>query len=257
MESLLNRFIFYPERDFVAEPHEWGLPYENIWVRTADGVRLHGWLIPNIESPATLLFFHGNAGNISHRLDNLKRLFDAGLQVFIFDYRGFGRSEGEPSERGTYQDARAVWQWLATEVGGPIVLFGRSLGGAVATWLAVQEDVEAAGLVLENTFTRGRDIAQLLVPAPIALYLLPDFYPTVDRIRRLRAPLLVIHGDQDELIPVEHAYRLYEAAPEPKSLYIVPGGHHNDTYLVGGQAYLERLRAFVECCARRQTAPPD
>lgn len=245
-EVLLGQYLFFPERTFAAEPREFGLPYENIWLTTADEVRIHGWLIPNIDAPATLLFLHGNGGNISHRLDNLKRLFDAGLQIFILDYRGYGRSEGRPTEAGTYRDAEAAWTWLAEEIGGPIVIFGRSLGGAVATWLATQPDVTPAGLVLENTFTRGRDIAQTVLPAPGMARMLPDFYPTIDRVGDLAVPLLIVHGERDELIPVEHGHRLYEAATEPKSLYLVPDGRHNDTYVVGGDQYLARITDFVQ-----------
>lgn len=245
-DSLLRHYLFFPERDLAASPRDLGLPYENIWLTTVDDVRLHGWLIPNIDSPATLLFLHGNGGNISHRLDNLKRLFDAGLQIFILDYRGYGQSDGQPSEQGTYDDAAAAWQWLTDEIGGAIVVFGRSLGGAIATWLAAQSDVAPAGLILESTFTRGRDVAETLVPLPGLARMIPDLYPTLDRIDRIQTPLLCIHGSDDELIPVAHARRLYEAASEPKSLYIVDGGRHNDTYVVGGSSYIQRLTGFVQ-----------
>lgn len=245
-DALLRQHLYFPERNLVTSPRDLGLPYENIWLTTSDDVRIHGWLIPNIDSPATLLFLHGNAGNISHRLDNVKRLFDAGVQIFILDYRGYGQSDGRPSEQGTYNDASAAWQWLTDEIGGPIVVFGRSLGGAVAAWLAAQPDVAPAGLILESTFTRGRDVAAVLVPIPGLATMIPDFYPTLDHIERIEIPLLLIHGSDDELIAVSHARRLYEAASEPKSLYIVDGGRHNDTYVVGGNAYLRQLTKFIE-----------
>lgn len=245
-DALLRQYLFFPERDFAASPRDLGLPYENIWLTTSDDVRIHGWLIPNIDSPATLLFFHGNAGNISHRLDNVERLFDVGLQIFILDYRGYGRSEGVPSEQGTYLDAEAAWHWLHDEIGGALVVFGRSLGGAVAAWLATQPDVTPAGLILESTFTCGRDAGKNLIPIPGLARILPDFYPTVDRIAHLEAPLLLIHGDADELIPVAHARRLYEVAPNEKSLYIIESGRHNDTYIVGGESYFQRILTFIE-----------
>lgn len=245
-DTLLRQYVFFPEHDMAASPRDLGLPYENFWLTTDDDVRIHGWLIPNIDSPATLLFLHGNGGNISHRLDNVKRLFDAGLQIFILDYRGYGQSDGQPTEQGTYNDAAAAWQWLTDEIGGPIVVFGRSLGGAVAAWLAAESDVTPTGLILENTFTRGRDVAETLVPIPGLARMIPDFYPTLDRIERVQTPLLLIHGSDDELIAVTHARRLYEAASEPKSLYIVDGGRHNDTYVVGGSAYLQQLIEFIE-----------
>lgn len=245
MEALLNQYIFYPEKTLWRTPADIGLPYETIWLRTEDGVRIHGWLIPHIDAPATILFFHGNAGTIADRLDNARLLYEAGWQIFLLDYRGFGRSEGTPSEQGTYRDARAVWEWARTELRGYLVLFGRSLGGAVAIWLAAQEDVTPTALIVENTFTRGRDITQQVLPIPGLAHLLPDFYPSIDRIKRITCPKLIIHGEEDELIPVEHGRRLYEAAPPPKDLYLVPGGHHNDTWLVGGQAYLDRLSSFI------------
>ncbi len=245
MKAILNQYMFYPEKPLWRTPADVGLPYENIWLHTADGVRLHGWLIPHIEAPATILFFHGNAGNIADRLDNARLLYEAGWQVFLLDYRGFGQSEGSPSEQGTYHDARATWEWADAELGGPLVLFGRSLGGAVAIWLAAQPDVSPAALLVENTFTRGRDLARHLLSIPWVAYLLPDFYPSLDRIKHITCPKLIIHGTEDELIPVEHGRRLYAAAPPPKELFIVPEGHHNDTYLVGGEAYFKRLSAFI------------
>jgi len=181
-------------------PADEGLPYENIWLQTADGVRLHGWLIPHIDAPATILFFHGNAGNVADRLENARLLYEAGWQVFLLDYRGFGQSEGTPNEQGTYHDARATWEWARDELGGTLVLFGRSLGGAVAIWLAAQPDVSPVALIVENTFTRGRDIARQILPIPGVVHLLPDFYPSIDRIKQIRCPKLIIHGEADDII---------------------------------------------------------
>ena len=130
--AVLNQFIFYPDAEFYASPTAFGLAARDIWLRTADGLRLHGWFFARRSPVATVLFLHGNAGNISHRLDNVRLLLDLNVQVFIIDYRGYGRSEGSPDEAGTYEDALTAWQWMATEIPGPHLLFGRSLGGAIA-----------------------------------------------------------------------------------------------------------------------------
>ena len=251
-EAFLNQFIYYPDRNVSVNPHVAGLSFQNVWLTTRDQVRLHGWWLPRDDAAATLLFLHGNAGNIMHRLQNLVLLVEEiGLQVLIIDYRGYGKSDGVPNEAGLYQDAAAAWHWLITETAGPHLIFGRSLGGAVAVWLATEGGATPAGLVLENTFTRGQDLAAQVLPFPAMASLLPDFYPTVHRIEQLGAPLLLIHSEQDELIARSHGDALYAAAPDPKELYIVAGGHHNDAFMVGGQEYIARWRAFV----RRDCAP--
>lgn len=250
LEQLVNEYLFFPPRAFVAEPAQLGLPYENIWLATEDGVKVHGWFIPNLTAGCTLLCLHGNADNISYNLPFLKQLFDAGLQIFALDYRGYGRSEGAPSEQGTYRDALAAWQWLRDEIGGPVALFGHSLGGAVSLWLASQAEVDTCAVVVEGTFTRLRDLAAQVYPIPGLAQRIPDLYPSVDRAARLRAPLLVIHGTADELIPLAQGERLFAAAPGPKQMLRVPGAGHNDLRLVAGRSFVDALVAFLrEHCA--------
>jgi uncharacterized protein len=245
--SIIHSFLYFPDPILVATPDELGLVYEDVYVTTADGVVVHGWYLPREEAVATLYFLHGNAGNISHRLAMLERLHRGGFSVFILDYRGYGRSGGRPSEAGTYQDALAGWRWLrAREAGGvPLLLYGRSVGGAVAAWLAVQDEVDADGVVLENTFTRLRAMAGVAFPLPGIGRFMADIYPTLDHIGAIRTPLLLIHGEADEIVPVAHAHALFAAAAEPKFLFLIPHARHNDTMFVAGDAYEERLRQFV------------
>jgi|UniRef100_A0A7C5AMP4 fermentation-respiration switch protein FrsA (DUF1100 family) len=238
--------IFFPDPYLLGTPADYGLEYEEVFFFAEDGVKLHGWWVPQ-ESCPTLLWFHGNAGNISHRLENLKLLWNlVGLQIFIFDYREYGKSEGRISREGTFKDSLAAYRYL-TEIRGlpgeEIIFFGRSLGTALATDLAVRHPCRA--LILESPFTNSQDMARLYAP------FLSDWrpkvpYDNVGKIGQVRVPVMVIHGAQDEVIPVDMGRRVFEAAPEPKELYIIPGAHHNDTYEVGGSAYFARLRAFLE-----------
>lgn len=245
--SLIHRFLYFPDPVLVATPKDMGLVYEDVVLTTADGVVVHGWYLPRQDAVATLYFLHGNAGNVSHRLQMVNRLHQAGFQVFILDYRGYGRSQGRPSEFGTYQDGLAGWRWLQKQErrDTPILLYGRSLGGAVAAWLAAQEEVTPDGVVLESTFTRLRDMATVALSLPGLGKFVPDMYPTLERMDAIGCPMLFIHGEADEVVPVTHVHRLYEAAAGPKSLYLIPRAHHNDTLFVAGSAYGERLRRFV------------
>ncbi len=242
--------VFFPDSDLVGTPGDYGLEYEEVWFEAADGVRLHGWWVPRPHAPV-LLWFHGNAGNISHRLENIKLLHDlVGVQVFIFDYREYGRSQGRISREGTFKDAAAAYRYV-TETrktpAGEMVLFGRSLGTALATDLAAALPCRA--VILESAFTNSSDMARLF--APFMFDWRPRVpYDNLGKIDKLQVPVLIIHGEDDEIIPVDMGRRLYAAAREPKEIYIIPGAHHNDTYLVGGRAYYEKLRSFI---FRRET----
>ncbi len=238
--------VFFPDPYLVGTPRDYGLEYEEIYFTAEDGVRLHGWWVPRASAPV-LLWFHGNAGNISHRLENIKLLHDlAEVQVFIFDYREYGKSEGRISREGTFQDAAAAYRYVIESrqvPAGEVVLFGRSLGTALATDLA--ERLPCRSLIIESAFTNSSDMARLL--APFGLDWRPKVpYDNLGKIDKLKVPLLIIHGDRDEIIPVEMGRRLFAAAKEPKELYIIAGAHHNDTYLVGGQEYFERLKSFID-----------
>lgn len=251
LESLVNRFIYYPEPHWWATPDQLGLEAEEVHLVPEPGVELHAWYISHPQPLATLLFCHGNAGNVSHRLENAHYLYLTGFQVLLFDYRGYGHSSGQPSEAGLYRDAEAAWEHLvarADTTGAPRVIFGRSLGGAVAVELATRlaaEGVEAVnGLIVESTFTSIHTLARLMFPLPLPD--LPVRYDSLAKIGRISMPLLAIHGEQDELIPYDDGLALFEAAPEPKTWYPIPRAGHNDTYVVGGPAYFERLAAFAQ-----------
>ena len=240
------RLVFFPTRTLDATPAEIGLRYEDIMLDTDDGVSLHGWFVPSVDATTTLLFFHGNAGNISHRLDSIRIFHDLGLNVFILDYRGYGRSTGQPSEAGTYIDAATAWHYLTETRGLPaneIVVFGRSLGAAVATWLAVEH--QPGALILESAFTSIPDLAAEYYPLLAVRWLARIRYDSHGRISRLTSPLLVVHSREDELIRFAHGQRLYSAAAKPKHFLEIHGGH-NDGFLVSEDTYTRELRSFID-----------
>jgi len=245
--ALEQRYIYFPDRQLIATPAAAGLAYEEVRFAAADGVRLHGWYLPGKEHLPLVLFCHGNAGNISHRLESLRLLHGLGLSIFIFDYRGYGQSEGAPGEEGTYADARGALVWLQQRGWTPaqLLYFGESLGAAVALQLAVEKP--PAGLVLEAPFT---SIAAMGLHHYSLLYfllgwLLDARYDNLAKIGKVRSPLLIIQGAVDTIVPAAMSRRLYEAANEPKTLRLIPGAGHNDLLFAGGRNYLEAWREFL------------
>ncbi|HRP35910.1 MAG TPA: alpha/beta hydrolase [Gammaproteobacteria bacterium] len=234
-----------PSRDIVATPADIGLRYEPLQLPTADGETLAAWFVPAPEARAVLLFFHGNAGNISHRLDSLRLFHDLGLSVLIIDYRGYGQSTGRPTEPGTYEDARAAWRHLVEERGIPeqrIVLFGRSLGGAIATWLAAHTAPRA--LIVESAFRSVPDMAaEIYWFLPVRL-LARLHYPVESLLPQVTAPVLIIHSRDDEIIPFAHGEVLHAAAPEPKKLLELQGDH-NTGFLQSRSHYSAGIDAFL------------
>ncbi len=242
-------FVYHPAP---WQEHDWarltGLPLEDVWFKSSDGLKLFGWYVPpyNIVNPPVLLWCHGNAGNIIHRLQNLIWLHRLGFAVFLFDYRGYGRSEGSPCEEGLYRDALAAYAYLVDKRGfrpGRLVLFGRSLGGAVAGTVASQR--QAAGLILESAFPSVEAVTRAHYGSLPVHWLLSAEYDLAKRLPSVRMPTLVIHGGRDEIIPTRLGREVYEAARDPKSFYLVPGANHNNVPFVGGRAYLQQLRQFV------------
>lgn len=247
LSRLVDRAIFQPSPGVDLRPADVGLEGEEVFVTAEDGVRVHGfWLPAPGGATRALLFFHGNAGNASHRLPNAAELVRLGTHVLLMDYRGYGRSEGSPSEQGVYADARAALAYLVGARGIPperVVLFGRSLGGAVAVDLARGRDL--AGVILESTFTNVADAAGRL---PFAS-LLRDRFASDRKIDELRAPLLFFHGDRDGIVPHALGRKLFERAPEPKRFETLEGAGHNDTTLVGGRPYFETIGRFLDAVA--------
>ena len=247
---LQDRLVFLPHmpgRALETTPEALNLSYENAWIGTEDGERLHGWFVPADSSRGTLLFFHGNAGNISHRLQSLLIFNRLGLDVLMVDYRGYGQSSGSPGEQGTYLDARAAWDYLVGErgvEGDRVVIFGRSLGGAVGAWLASRDDVSPAGLVVESTFSSGLDMGRRLYPVlPVRLITRID-YPVRDYVTAIDAPLLVIHSRDDEIIPFDMGRAVFDAANGPKS-FLELSGDHNAGFWLSRETYVPALDDFL------------
>lgn len=236
--------VWIPTRRLDGTPADVGLAYEDVEFVAEDGVRLHGWWIPaDAENPA-ILFSHGNGGNISNRLETYAQWHRLGFSTFAFDYRGYGRSRGRLSEAGTYRDVRAAYEYLRGPLGYPpeqIVVLGRSLGGAVAADLAAR--VDARCLVIESPFSSVPDMARQIYPfLPARLGRIR--YDTRAKVARARMPVLVMHSRTDEIIPYAQGRAVYEAAPEPKVWYDLPGGHNEGRFLTD-RGYEQRLLSFV------------
>lgn len=239
-----DRMIYFPESNIYQTPADQGMDYEEVWLETEDGEDIHGWFVKAEEPRGTLLFFHGNAGNIADRVPSIEQFHSLGLNVMIIDYRGYGRSTGMPSEEGLYKDARAAWQYLTTDREIPffdIVLFGRSLGGAVATQLASEQ--RAAGLILESTFTSLADMGTSAYPWLPVRWLLKENYDTLGHMDQIEIPVMIAHSPNDEIVPYRQGERLYNAANQPKEWLEMLGGHGGG-WLATGQHYLNRMDEF-------------
>jgi len=246
--GLENRLIFHPSSEILRTPRDVGLEFQDVYFTTPDKVRLNGWFIPHPQAGATMIWFHGNAGNIADRLDNIKLLHDqTRISIFIFDYRGYGRSPGRSSETTTYLDGEGAINFVRSQLSvasDNLVIFGRSLGAAVAAEMASRYDSRA--VILESPFVSIREMAKVILPALPIGPLLSAKFDVIDKVDKISVPLLVLHGDQDEIIPFEHGQKVFAAAREPKQFYPIKGAGHNDTFIAGGNRYYERLRSFIE-----------
>ena len=241
-----RRLVYFPTRKIAATPDLWGLPFEETWLETSDGLKLNAWFVPAENPRGYLIFCHGNAGNISHRIESLEIFHKLGLATLVFDYRGYGRSEGRPDEEGTYRDAEAAWDHLVGQRGVEprrIVVFGRSLGGPIAARLAMEKS--PAALILESTFPSAPEVAARMLPIFPARWLCRIKYPTVRFLEGVRCPVLVVHSPEDELIDYRFGRRVFEAAPEPKE-FLEIRGTHNEGFLMSGQKYVDGLDAFLK-----------
>jgi fermentation-respiration switch protein FrsA (DUF1100 family) len=240
-----SRLVFFPDREMAGDPGDIGLQFEDVWLKSG-GRRIHGWFVPAANPRATLLFCHGNAGNISHRLESIKIFHDLQLSVLIFDYRGYGKSSGRPGEAATYRDSRAAWDYLTGERGlspDQIVLFGRSLGAAVAIELATVTDPMA--VIAESSFTSAVDMGTKVYPwLPIRL-VARIRYNSLRRVENVDAPKLFIHSIDDEVVPFGMGKRLFARAHQPKQFLKIRGGHQ-DGFLVSARLYTDTIGQFLE-----------
>lgn len=243
----------YPDGAWEPGAHE--LVTEDVWFRAADGMDLHGWWIAHPRASGTVLYCHGSSGSITHRVGIFRQLGRLRMNVFAFDYRGYGRSSGVPSERGLYADARAAHDHLTGALGragAEVVLFGHSLGGAVAVELA--RDRPAAGLVVQSSFTDLKQMARTRYPQLPLHWITRNEFRSVEKVAELTLPKLFVHGTADRTVPLEVGSQLFEAAAEPKELYLVKGADHNDVHLRGGRAYARRLARFCKASLRASSA---
>ncbi len=251
--------VYHPDRLMAATGAELGRPFEDVHFQAADGVALHGWFFPALaDSPRArlaMLVCHGNAGNISHWLEVASALLRLGLNVFMFDYRGYGRSQGRPTEAGTYLDAQAAYQWLRAKGFSPaqIIAFGQSLGGAIATELALREPL--AGLILLATFASIPDIGAELFPWLPVRWLATIKYETCLKLPRLQIPVLVMHSRSDELVPFHHAEKNFAQANQPKLFWELTGSHNDP--LSEPRHFTAGLEKFLQLRAAIQTEIPQ
>lgn len=242
---VLEALVYHQDKEVAQTPAALGLEYRELTLRTADGVDVHGWFVPAEKPRAHILYAHGNGGTIGDRVAMIALLVAAGFDVLAFDYRGYGHSTGKPTERGTYLDAGAARTALLAQPGvdpARVIYLGESLGGGVLLGLATEHP--PAGMVLLSTFSGMRDAARSVypfLPAP----LIPNAYPSAARLGSLDVPVLIMHGDRDELLPLPHAERLYAAAREPKQLVVVPGAGHNDVVAALGPRWTGIIADWV------------
>ena len=255
-----HRQVYQPDSEMEATGRELGRPFEDIQLETSDGVKLNAWFFPaDTNSPRRQLVFllcHGNAGNISHRLDHAGALLETGAAAFLFDYRGYGRSQGTPGEEGTYLDAQAAHAWLHQKgfTAANIIALGESLGGGIASELALRETV--GGLILQSTFTSITDVGAELFPWLPVRWMAWIKYDTHSKLPRVKVPVFVMHSRADSLIRFQHAERNYAAANEPKLLWEI-GGDHNE-FLDGDRArYVEGLNRFLSLLESARKPEPE
>lgn len=237
-----SSFVYQPGKTIYMTPRDAGFAYEDINYMTSDGTQISAWFIPAKEPKGVVLFCHGNAGNISHRLDTIGIFYHLGLSTFIFDYRGYGRSGGKPTEAGTYLDAEGAWNYLLREKGlkpGEIIIAGRSLGGSVASRLAAGKNPRT--LIIESSFTSVPDLGARIYPFLPVRLLCRFGYNTTAFVKKVKCPVLVIHSPDDEMIPFEHGLHIFAAANDPKAFLRIRGSH-NEGFIASVEQYTRGLK---------------
>lgn len=243
-----RRQIFYPTRIVGMTPESMGLDFDDVYFKTDDGLSLNGWFVKADTNKGVVLFCHGNAGNISHRLESIFLFREMGFDVFIFDYRGYGRSRGWTTEKGVYADALAAYNYVVGIRGGRtdrVVIFGRSLGGNVAIDLATK--VKAACLISESAFSSIEDMARAIYGVRPPKWMLSNHFDARSKISKVKMPKLIIHSRDDELVPYEQGRQIFNSAPEPKDFFELTGSH-NEYYLGTRSDYAKKMRSFIEGC---------
>jgi fermentation-respiration switch protein FrsA (DUF1100 family) len=246
-QARLLYFPNLPDRQHVSVPSDIGLDYEDVFLTTSDNIRIHGWFLPSRDNKGSLLFFHGNAGNISHRLESIGIFHSLGLSILIIDYRGYGKSAGTPSEEGTYLDGEAAWEHLVYARKIPpekIIIFGRSLGGAIAVHIGKKH--APAGVIIESSFTSVPDMAAQLYPWLPVRWLSRLHYNSRQWIKSINTPVLIVHSREDDIIPFSHGEKLFAEALEPKT-FLEISGSHNDGFLTSGEKYVQGVSNFLAC----------
>lgn len=239
-----KRSIFFPYRPIEVSPSDYGLEFEDINFATSDQEKLNAWFLPSPGVKKVLLFFHGNAGNISHRLEKISIFKKLGLQVFIIDYRGYGKSSGKPSENGIYLDAKAAYDYLVKEKKfspGDILVFGESLGAQAAVDLASKEKV--AAIILEGGFTSAKDMSAAIYPFLPTIFLSVKF-DSLSKIAKVSCPKMIIHSRNDEIVPFRLGEKLFKASPEPKTFLAVYGGH-NSSFMDSMDLFTSKIKEFI------------
>ena len=248
-----NKLIYSPPRypEGFPAPQTYQREVEDVWLLTTDGVRINAFYRSNPSSRQVLLWFHGNAENIGYNLEQLRALAQIGTSIMAVDYRGYGKSQGTPDEAGVHHDADAAYDYLTEQRHfrtQDILIYGHSLGGAVAVNLAARRP--CGGLIVQSSFTSAGAMAARIFPIPLIAYAVKSRFDSLETIRDVHAPILIVHGTRDDVVPFVKGEQLFRAAPEPKRFFPIQGAGHNNVMEIGGESYLACLRSFVEDSAR-------
>ena len=241
-----NLYVFYPQTELEMTPEDLHLNYRNVYFHSKDGERLHGWFFSSDNDAPVILYCHGNACNISNLLEYTGLLMKKDLQVLLFDYRGYGKSTGSPSENGIYMDTQAAYDYLVNKEKIPsdkIVLAGHSIGAAAAIDTATKNHVRS--IIIESAFTSTKDMSKKIFPMNLISFLLPANYNNLEKIAKISVPKLFIHGQEDEIVPFEMGKKLFAISMEPKYFYPIKGAGHNDTFVIGGERYFKIIADFA------------